>query len=83
MTRREAAEKGLKKYDTGRPCKHGHDSPRYVSTGICCRCNTINVGRYSKKFRSGLEPVTVDVHPDDKAAVEQMAAVLRAGRGLP
>lgn len=36
--RREAREKGLKYYFTGKPCKHGHMSQRRTSTGRCIEC---------------------------------------------
>jgi len=40
-----ARERGFKTYATGRPCKHGHVSPRYASSGGCVSCLT---GRYAK-----------------------------------
>lgn len=39
ITRKEAIEQGLKRYFTGKPCKHGHVSERYVGGGRCCYCN--------------------------------------------
>lgn len=38
MKRAEAKALGLKMYTTGKPCKHGHFSERYTSTGICREC---------------------------------------------
>lgn len=38
MERKEAAAAGLKKYNTGRPCKHGHIAERYVDSGACSAC---------------------------------------------
>lgn len=38
MERKEAAAAGLKKYNTGRPCKHGHTADRYVDSGACSDC---------------------------------------------
>ena len=38
MERKEAAAAGLKKYNTGRPCKHGHMADRYVDSGACSAC---------------------------------------------
>lgn len=38
ITRQEARERGLPKYRTGRPCKHGHLSERYTNSAICCAC---------------------------------------------
>jgi hypothetical protein len=47
MKRAEAKAQGLKFYDTGKPCKHGHLSDRYASTAICVECVKISgVGRY-------------------------------------
>ncbi|EPK1614760.1 hypothetical protein QBG35_001722 [Klebsiella pneumoniae] len=38
ITRTEAATCGLKRYYTGKPCKHGHDSERWVHNGHCVQC---------------------------------------------
>ena len=38
MERKEAAAAGLKKYNTGRPCRHGHMADRYTESGACCDC---------------------------------------------
>ena len=39
--RKEAKEKGMKKYFTGKPCKHGHISERRVSCGGCIQCDRL------------------------------------------
>lgn len=47
MKRREAKALGLKTYNTGKPCKHGHLSDRYTSTAICIECVRIQgIDRY-------------------------------------
>ena len=47
MKRAEAKAFGLKMYNTGKPCKHGHLSDRYTSTGVCQECIQIaNIDRY-------------------------------------
>ena len=38
MERKEAIALGLKHYNTGRPCKHGHVANRLVSTRTCIPC---------------------------------------------
>ena len=38
ITKKEAKAQGLKRYFTGKPCKHGHVDERYVITGSCCEC---------------------------------------------
>ena len=36
--RKNAREMGLLKYNSGRPCRSGHTSDRYVSNGCCIAC---------------------------------------------
>jgi DNA-binding XRE family transcriptional regulator len=38
LTRDEAIAAGLKRYETGKPCKHGHIAPRFVCTRSCVEC---------------------------------------------
>lgn len=38
MTRAQAAQAGLNKYDTGKPCKNGHRAMRYTQSGTCEGC---------------------------------------------
>lgn len=38
ISRSEARAQGLKRYFTGRPCKHGHASERRVGDGGCIAC---------------------------------------------
>jgi len=38
ISRKEAQERGLKRYYTGKPCKHGHISPRAIHGGSCLEC---------------------------------------------
>lgn len=38
ITRRRARETGKLFYYTGKPCRHGHDSQRYVSSSRCVEC---------------------------------------------
>jgi len=39
ITCKKAKAKGLNMYFTGKPCKYGHISERYVSNGDCIDCN--------------------------------------------
>jgi len=48
-SRSEAIEAGLKKYFTGKPCKHGHMSPRMVSNRRCCECLKISYAEWGGK----------------------------------
>jgi hypothetical protein len=38
IARQQAREQKLKRYFTGKPCRNGHLSERYVSTGQCKQC---------------------------------------------
>ena len=38
VTLKEAREQGLTRYFTGKPCKNGHVSERFVSCAVCCEC---------------------------------------------
>jgi 5-methylcytosine-specific restriction endonuclease McrA len=38
ISRDEARERGLKRFFTGEPCKHGHIAERYVSNRHCAAC---------------------------------------------
>lgn len=40
ITRREALLKGLSRFYTGKLCRRGHDSPRYVRSGQCIKCQS-------------------------------------------
>jgi len=42
MDKKTAKSLGLKKYSTGKLCKRGHISERWVSTGMCCECLKIS-----------------------------------------
>lgn len=38
ITRRQAAERGMGRYYTGKPCKNGHLAERYVTSNACVEC---------------------------------------------
>ena len=39
VTRKEAKERGLARYFTGKPCPHGHVAERWASTSSCVECD--------------------------------------------
>lgn len=41
ITKKEASERGLKRYFTGTPCKRGHTCERFVGDGNCLECRII------------------------------------------
>ena len=63
VSRKEAIERGLKRYFTGKPCKNGHVAERFVSNGRCVECahecgrdwraaNPERVREYWRKYRA-------------------------------
>jgi 5-methylcytosine-specific restriction endonuclease McrA len=53
----EAKEKSLKKYFTGKPCKHGHLSERNTSNGICEQCSIINTASWNKRNKQKVREI--------------------------
>jgi len=49
ITRKEAKEKGLARYYTGKPCKHGHLSERVTGSAQCTGCFS---HRYKKMYQN-------------------------------
>lgn len=45
ISREEALDKGLNKYNTGKPCVHGHTCGRYTNNKICIDCALIRAKR--------------------------------------
>lgn len=82
--RKQAHDRGESVFFTGKPCKHGHVSHRYVSTGGCIEC----LKRYTVSFRKD-RPAGVatfpaqQIHEDDHAQLYLAIDYLNAQRGLP
>ena len=58
IDRRSAAERGLTRYFTGRPCKNGHIAERMVSTMSCVECkNAHGRARYARNPEAAIEKV--------------------------
>lgn len=74
VSREIAARTALKRYYTGRPCRRGHDSERYTSTGNCCECSARPVGMFIR--------MSVEVHQGDRLNVEAYVNALRMARNL-
>lgn len=84
-TRAEAAAAGEKYYFTGRPCKNGHNAPRYTKNGICKECATANIAAYRRRRRigddRGFVSITVMVPESAVDVIKQTAALLAGGDG--
>lgn len=66
ISRKEAKEKGLKRYFTGKPCKHGHVSERHVS-GICIVCGNERQRQYQQDNKDRLN----QYYQDNKARIAE------------
>jgi len=63
MKRAEAKSLGLKTYNTGKPCKHGHFADRYTAGAKCIQCTiiqsvewrTANPEKHSASMRKWIE----------------------------
>jgi len=60
VTRKEAKERWLPRYFTGKPCPHGHVAERWASTNSCVECdrkyreaNREKMRERQRKYRQG------------------------------
>jgi hypothetical protein len=95
ISRKEAQEKGLKKYLTGKPCKRGHTARRYVASCGCCQCslskaklyaieNPDKVARTARKWAAtNPQKVAATQHKYYVANKEKLRAKNRRLRGIP
>jgi hypothetical protein len=49
ISRAEAKAKGLNRYFTGKPCKHGHVAERKVFNATCVECERATIKKYREK----------------------------------
>ena len=80
MERKEAAELGLKKYNTGRMCANGHNSDRYTGTGSCMGCINTYQKRYKAILINRLVERKVKLHVDDWPALDAYVIALKMER---
>lgn len=86
IKRKEAFERGLKRFYTGKPCAKGHDAERFVTTGGCVKCNA----ERSSLFKKSAAAASISnlrghfgypLHPDDYAAALAYCQGLDLARG--
>jgi hypothetical protein len=53
ITKEEAAQQGLSRYFTGKPCRNGHISERYTKGGQCAFCSNLRAKEYGKNNKQG------------------------------
>jgi hypothetical protein len=80
ISRKDALAQGLKHYFTGKPCKHGHEAPRFVSTRNCSACQLMHQQTYyvekpefrEKRIAKAIaEYETIKADPVKKAAYDE------------
>lgn len=49
ISRYQARKQGLKRYYTGKKCKHGHRSLRFTSNAACLKCFKLYIARWKKE----------------------------------
>lgn len=81
ISRADAHAQGRKRFYTGKPCKYGHDSQRFVTTGGCVACNAARARAFTDKGagRSGM--FSYPLHPEDFAAAHAYCQALDMQRG--
>jgi hypothetical protein len=80
VKRIDAANAGLTRYSSGKPCRAGHISDRYTSTGNCIACQTsvrkrLNQARIGNGL--GWSSITTQVPPDHVATLRDFVSILR------
>lgn len=56
ISRKDAIEKGLSRYYTGKPCSNGHYAERSVSSRACCICRLNSTNAYqNRRSKESLE----------------------------
>lgn len=52
ITRNEAIKKGLSRYFTGKPCKHGHVAERVTLKSTCLECKKLEYLTHSERYKA-------------------------------
>lgn len=67
ISRKEAIEKGLKVYFTGKPCKYGHVSERYVSGSGCLECGK----EYKEQSKERIKEYFEEYYQQNKEQIKE------------
>jgi hypothetical protein len=69
ITREEAIARGLKRYYTGIPCKHGHVTERFVSGWLCYGCTDANSKQWVEKNKARKDAVDAAYRQENREAL--------------
>lgn len=73
VTRAQALAKGLKRYFTGKPCKHGHVAERHSADGACYECRgRLNAASYQRHRERRISHVMERYYENPTARIEQI-----------
>ena len=64
----EAAKRGQLRYNTGKPCKFGHNADRYTSNAACSQCMMESAKRQNDTIRAALRTARANMTADQAAA---------------
>lgn len=81
-TRAEAVKTGSRKYLTGRPCRQGHNAPRYTTTGNCTACQKGVNSSLRATLRGDQQPVAFMLDPRDVPIVTELVEALALARSI-
>lgn len=81
ITRSEAHAQHRKRFYTGRPCIHGHDAQRFVTTGGCVACNAARSKLFKLEENATQGRFVYPLHPEDYAAALAYCQGLDMARG--
>lgn len=71
ITRAEARARGIATYYTGKPCRHGHSSPRFTSNGKCKGCQDASNRAFYQQNTDAVKAQTRQWRTDNKDAVRR------------
>lgn len=72
ITREDARVRGMARFYTGVPCKHGHDVERNLNNS-CCECERLRSLRYSRENKDKRKAYAKDNHERVTAKRQQWA----------
>lgn len=74
IKRKDAKQRGLNKYFTGKQCSKGHTAERYVDSGVCKECVYNNAERYTKENLTKVRQYNKQYLKQTKYHIEYYAA---------
>lgn len=87
LTRRQAIDRGLLVYSTGRPCGRNHLAMRFTNTGACRECVKLYAKNYQREYRQNVKArrmghsiLKLKIDPRDEKAIRDFAEAVSHAR---